>query len=210
VGEPQILGQLKGAFDAASRAGTVGTLLGRCFTRAFAVAKRVRTETTIAEGSVPGFAPPTTLYFLMRALSEQIVGYEARVSISGPASDTWIITRGSSAGIDVDPDPDGYVVGIGVCAGDVGGSYVMNTYAFAFFTAPNGPNDTLICAGAPTVFNPTFPGFPAYQTCSGILGTSELADTGGTCPVGCAIINPVSSCAVAVERGTWSSLKASS
>jgi len=52
VGEPQILGQLKGAYDAASRAGTVGTLLGRCFTRAFAVAKRVRSETTIAEGSV--------------------------------------------------------------------------------------------------------------------------------------------------------------
>ena len=52
VGEPQILGQFKQAYDAALDAGTVGTLLGRCFTRAFAVAKRVRNETSIAEGTV--------------------------------------------------------------------------------------------------------------------------------------------------------------
>jgi glutamyl-tRNA reductase len=52
VGEPQILGQVKEAFDAATEAGTVGTLLGRCFTQAFTAAKRVRNETGIAEGTV--------------------------------------------------------------------------------------------------------------------------------------------------------------
>lgn len=52
VGEPQILGQVKEAFDAANDAGTMGTLLGRCFTQAFATAKRVRNETGIAEGTV--------------------------------------------------------------------------------------------------------------------------------------------------------------
>jgi glutamyl-tRNA reductase len=52
VGEPQILGQVKEAFDAANEAGTMGTLLGRCFTQAFATAKRVRSETGIAEGTV--------------------------------------------------------------------------------------------------------------------------------------------------------------
>lgn len=52
VGEPQILGQVKEAFDAAKGAGTIGTLLGRCFTQAFATAKRVRNETGIAEGTV--------------------------------------------------------------------------------------------------------------------------------------------------------------
>jgi glutamyl-tRNA reductase len=52
VGEPQILGQVKQAFEAAEAAGTLGTLLGRCFSRAFAVSKRVRTETGVAEGSV--------------------------------------------------------------------------------------------------------------------------------------------------------------
>jgi glutamyl-tRNA reductase len=52
VGEPQILGQVKEAYDAARSAGTLGSLLGRCFSRSFAVAKRVRTETGIAEGTV--------------------------------------------------------------------------------------------------------------------------------------------------------------
>lgn len=52
VGEPQILGQVKDAFTAATDAGTVGSLLGRCMSRAFAVAKRVRTETGIAAGAV--------------------------------------------------------------------------------------------------------------------------------------------------------------
>ena len=52
VGEPQILGQFKDAYSSAKRAGSIGTLLDRCFTHAFAVAKRVRNETKIAEGSV--------------------------------------------------------------------------------------------------------------------------------------------------------------
>ncbi|MCB9597189.1 MAG: glutamyl-tRNA reductase [Sandaracinaceae bacterium] len=52
VGEPQILGQFKDAYAAAKQAGAIGTLLDRCFTKAFAVAKRVRSETRIAEGSV--------------------------------------------------------------------------------------------------------------------------------------------------------------
>lgn len=52
VGEPQILGQFKGALGLAQNAGTVGTLLGRWWDRALSVAKRVRNETQIAMGSV--------------------------------------------------------------------------------------------------------------------------------------------------------------
>lgn len=52
VGEPQILGQVKDAYDAAQAAGTLGPLLGRCVHRAFTVAKRVRTETAIGTGTV--------------------------------------------------------------------------------------------------------------------------------------------------------------
>lgn len=52
VGEPQILGQLKDYYDVAQQAGTVGTILHRLFHRSFSVAKRVRTETGIASGSV--------------------------------------------------------------------------------------------------------------------------------------------------------------
>jgi glutamyl-tRNA reductase len=51
VGEPQILGQLKDAYGVATGAGAVGPVLGRCVERAFGVAKRVRTETSIARGA---------------------------------------------------------------------------------------------------------------------------------------------------------------
>ncbi|MDP3276419.1 MAG: glutamyl-tRNA reductase [Deltaproteobacteria bacterium] len=52
VGEPQILGQVKEAFSAATHAGSVGPLLRRAIPRAFLAAKRVRTETGVASGSV--------------------------------------------------------------------------------------------------------------------------------------------------------------
>jgi glutamyl-tRNA reductase len=52
LGEPQILGQVKEAYEAAAAAGTMSGLLARCMSRAFAVAKRVRTETAIGAGSV--------------------------------------------------------------------------------------------------------------------------------------------------------------
>ncbi len=52
VGEPQILGQVKEAYDAARSAGSAGPLLGRCFSQAFSTAKRIRNETGIAQGTV--------------------------------------------------------------------------------------------------------------------------------------------------------------
>ncbi len=52
LGEPQILGQVKDAHDAAIAAGTLGSYLGRCVNRAFGVAKRVRSETAIGAGTV--------------------------------------------------------------------------------------------------------------------------------------------------------------
>lgn len=52
VGEPQILGQLKAAYAAARTEGTVGGLLEMVLTRAFSVAKRVRSETGIGQMAV--------------------------------------------------------------------------------------------------------------------------------------------------------------
>jgi glutamyl-tRNA reductase len=52
LGEPQILGQVKDAYDAGVAAGTLKGPLGRCISRAFAVAKRVRSETAIGAGTV--------------------------------------------------------------------------------------------------------------------------------------------------------------
>ena len=51
LGEAQILGQLKDAYAVAGSAGTSGSVLGRCLERAFGVAKRVRSETSIARGA---------------------------------------------------------------------------------------------------------------------------------------------------------------
>ena len=52
VGEPQILGQLKEYYAIAQQAGTVGSILHRLFHRSFAVAKRVRQDTGIANRPV--------------------------------------------------------------------------------------------------------------------------------------------------------------
>jgi glutamyl-tRNA reductase len=52
VGEPQILGQLKQAYSQAREQGTIGTLLDSVLTRAFSVAKRIRTETEIGQNAV--------------------------------------------------------------------------------------------------------------------------------------------------------------
>jgi glutamyl-tRNA reductase len=52
VGEPQILGQLKAAYAVAKACGTVSGTLDGVLTRAFSVAKRVRSETGIGQMAV--------------------------------------------------------------------------------------------------------------------------------------------------------------
>ena len=52
LGEPQILGQVKEAYEAAVAAGALRSHLARCLSRAFGVAKRVRTETQLGAGTV--------------------------------------------------------------------------------------------------------------------------------------------------------------
>lgn len=52
VGEPQILGQLKESFDFSLAKKTTSILLNKLFKKSISVAKRVRTETRIAENAV--------------------------------------------------------------------------------------------------------------------------------------------------------------
>jgi glutamyl-tRNA reductase len=52
VGEPQILGQIKSAYQAATQSKTSGVLLNRLLHRTFFVAKRVRSETGIGDNAV--------------------------------------------------------------------------------------------------------------------------------------------------------------
>lgn len=51
LGETEILGQLKRAYDLALQGGFTGKILNRAFQRAFSVAKQIRTETQIQRGS---------------------------------------------------------------------------------------------------------------------------------------------------------------
>jgi len=52
VGEPQILGQVKEAYAIARTAGAIGSQLDQLIMRAFAVAKRIRTETAVGASAV--------------------------------------------------------------------------------------------------------------------------------------------------------------
>lgn len=52
LGEPEILGQVKQAFDAARHYGTLGVFFSQVFQRCTHVVKRVRTETAIGVGSI--------------------------------------------------------------------------------------------------------------------------------------------------------------
>lgn len=52
LGEPQILGQMKGAFLTASQASVTGKMLNQLFQHAFNVAKQVRTDTDIGVNAV--------------------------------------------------------------------------------------------------------------------------------------------------------------
>jgi glutamyl-tRNA reductase len=52
LGEPQILGQMKTAYQAAYEAGTLGKYLGKLFQYTFTAAKKVRTDTAIGSSPV--------------------------------------------------------------------------------------------------------------------------------------------------------------
>ncbi len=67
IGEPQILGQVKEAFSAATEAGTAGPVLNKVFPWSFTVGKRVRTETALSEGAV-------SVSFAATALARKIFG----------------------------------------------------------------------------------------------------------------------------------------
>ncbi|MGI3131747.1 glutamyl-tRNA reductase [Halopseudomonas pachastrellae] len=65
LGEPQILGQMKDAWQAARTAGTLGPYLDRLFQSTFSMAKQVRTDTAIGEN-------PVSVAFAAVSLARQI------------------------------------------------------------------------------------------------------------------------------------------
>ena len=72
LGEPQILGQMKTAYQSACDAGTVGKLLGKLFQHTFNSAKKVRTDTEIGSSPVSvAFAAVQLAQQIFDKLSEQ-------------------------------------------------------------------------------------------------------------------------------------------
>jgi glutamyl-tRNA reductase len=65
LGEPQILGQMKSAYQAATEAGTLGKQLGKLFQQTFSAAKKVRTDTAIGSS-------PVSVAFAAVQLAQQI------------------------------------------------------------------------------------------------------------------------------------------
>lgn len=85
LGEPQILGQVKDAFERARAAGTVGSVLYRTVPRAIRTAKRVRSETTIGTGQV---SVPTVAQDLARQIFGELKGRSAMLVGSGEMAET--------------------------------------------------------------------------------------------------------------------------
>jgi len=72
LGEPQILGQMKTAYHAASQAGTLGRNLSKLFQHTFSAAKKVRTDTAIGSSPVSvAFAAVQLAQQIFDKLSEQ-------------------------------------------------------------------------------------------------------------------------------------------
>jgi glutamyl-tRNA reductase len=72
LGEPQILGQMKSAYQAAAEAGTLGKTLSKLFQHTFTAAKKVRTDTAIGSSPVSvAFAAVRLAQRIFDDLSEQ-------------------------------------------------------------------------------------------------------------------------------------------
>jgi len=72
LGEPQILGQMKTAYQAAYQAGTLGKNLSKLFQHTFSAAKKVRTDTAIGSSPVSvAFAAVQLAQQIFDKLSEQ-------------------------------------------------------------------------------------------------------------------------------------------
>jgi glutamyl-tRNA reductase len=89
LGEPQILGQVKSAWQTAKTAGTLGKTLGRLFDHSFSTAKQVRTDTQIGDSPVRFEGKAIAL----NEISEQLTGVD--IVISSTASPLPILGKGT-------------------------------------------------------------------------------------------------------------------
>lgn len=87
VGEPQILGQVKTAYSAATEHHCTGALTNRLFHSAFAVGKKVRTDTGLGEGAVSvsyaAIALAKKIFGNLKGLSVLILGAGEMAKLTG-------------------------------------------------------------------------------------------------------------------------------
>jgi len=97
LGETEILGQLKKAYDLALQHGHTGGRLNKAFQRAFNVAKHVRTETSIQRGSV---SVASVAVELAEKIFESLAGRHVMVIGAGDTSEKTaraFISRGAKS-----------------------------------------------------------------------------------------------------------------
>ncbi|MBT7443824.1 MAG: glutamyl-tRNA reductase [Methylococcales bacterium] len=88
LGEPQVLGQMKTAYQSADHAGTLGKHLRKLFQHTFSVAKQVRTDTSIGES-------PVSVAYAAVNLAKQIFGEltESRALLIGAGETIELAAR---------------------------------------------------------------------------------------------------------------------
>lgn len=97
LGETEILGQLKKAYDLALQKGHTGARLNKIFQRAFNVAKQVRTETNIQRGSI---SVASVAVELAEKIFSTLQGHDVMVIGAGDTSEKTaraLLSRGAKS-----------------------------------------------------------------------------------------------------------------
>jgi len=97
LGETEILGQLKKAYDLALQGGHTGARLNKAFQRAFNVAKHVRTETNIQRGSI---SVASVAVELAEKIFSSLSGHDVMVIGAGDTSEKTaraLLSRGAKS-----------------------------------------------------------------------------------------------------------------
>jgi glutamyl-tRNA reductase len=120
IGEPQILGQVKRAHSLAQEAETCGSVLEPVFNRVFFVAKRVRTETRVAESHVSVSSAAVEMaekaYGDLRQRSVMIIGagqmgeLAARTLVAKGASTVLVSNRTQAQAVALAREPNGLAI----------------------------------------------------------------------------------------------------
>jgi glutamyl-tRNA reductase len=120
LGEPQILGQIKDAFDFALGKKTTGVLLNKLMKKAISTAKRVRTETRIAENAVSiSFAAVELAKKIFTNLSDksfmllgagEMAELAARHLVNNGVRDVMVVNRTYERGCELAGEFDGKAV----------------------------------------------------------------------------------------------------